>query len=265
MTRLSVPIIVLSIGISVLSFALQETLIPKATVLSNTIWSRAQMAAEAETRRIIRRNLWFRSKSSIYNIQAYDEEQGLIEGFNSYEFEPDFSLRTRVVAESARQKGASWDTSNGLIKEYLSDGEIVVEKFREVQMEIPDVPGHYAAEDRPAEELNATELKHWIERMNVEGYDPTRYVVDLHFKFSFPFICTIMALIGLPLAFWNERGGGIALGIGAGMALSFMYLVFLGLSRSFGYSAILPPIISAWLPNVLFTVFGLYLFTHMKQ
>ena len=265
LVRLSMPIVLASILISVLSFVMQDALIPKTVALSNAIWARVAKEKTADAEAGIRNNLWFRSRSGIYNILSYDEKNRVVEGLNAYIFDPNFLLRNRIVAESARHGENGWTAANGLTKEYQPGGDIVVEKFREAKIEVPEIPDQYAAEDRPSEELSTTELKLWIERMETEGYDPIRYVVDLHFKFSFPFICTIMALIGLPIAFWKERGGGIALGIGAGLALSFMYLVFLGLSRSLGYSAILPPIISAWLPNVFFTVFGLYLFTRMKQ
>jgi lipopolysaccharide export system permease protein len=74
-----------------------------------------------------------------------------------------------------------------------------------------------------------------------------------------------MTLIGLPIAFWKEKGGGIALGIGVGIGLSFVYIVFLGLSRSLGYSGLLPPLAAAWMPNIIFALLGLFLFTHVRQ
>jgi lipopolysaccharide export system permease protein len=265
LVRLSMPIILASILISVLSFVLQDALIPKTVALSNSIWARVAKEKPADSALATRDNLWFRSRTDIYNIQSYDEKNRVIQGLNTYKFDPNFTLRSRLVAESARQGENGWEAANGLIKEYRPGDDIVVEKFRQAKIDFPEVPDQYAAENRPSEELSTTALKLWIERMESEGYDPIRYVVDLHFKYSFPFICTIMALLGLPIAFWKERGGGIALGIGAGLALSFVYLVFLGLSRSLGYSAILPPYVAAWLPNVFFTIFGAYLFTRMKQ
>ncbi len=154
---------------------------------------------------------------------------------------------------------------DGVVKTYGGGSDIKVHRFTREKKSLPDLPERFAQVNRASEEMSATELSVWIKQMETEGYDPLRYVVDLKLKYSFPFICVIMAIIGLPIAFWKEKGGGIALGIGVGIGLSFVYLVFLGLSRSLGYSGALPPVMAAWLPNVLFTVLGVYLFTYVRQ
>ena len=41
---------------------------------------------------------------------------------------------------------------------------------------------------------------------SVKGFNPLRQRVDMQAKLSFPFVCLIMALIGIPLSMFKEKG-----------------------------------------------------------
>jgi lipopolysaccharide export system permease protein len=49
------------------------------------------------------------------------------------------------------------------------------------------------------------------------------------------------------------------------IALCFIYLLVLGLSRTLGFAGVLPPILSAWLANSLFLFFGVYLLIQVNR
>jgi len=53
--------------------------------------------------------------------------------------------------------------------------------------------------------------------------------------------------------------------VSIGIALCFVYLLVLGLSRTLGFAGILPPILAAWLANSLFLFFGVYLLINVNQ
>ncbi|GAB1474326.1 hypothetical protein MASR2M69_17670 [Bacteroidota bacterium] len=48
--------------------------------------------------------------------------------------------------------------------------------------------------------------------------------------------------------------------MGIGLMLSFSYILFLRFSQMFVHSAILPPWIALWVPNMLYAVIALYLY-----
>jgi lipopolysaccharide export system permease protein len=77
-------------------------------------------------------------------------------------------------------------------------------------------------------------------------------------KIAFPFICPILTLVGIPLALRRKKGG-IPLSITFAIGISFLYLMIFGLSRSLAISGALPPILGAWVANLLFSFFGIYL------
>jgi lipopolysaccharide export system permease protein len=140
---------------------------------------------------------------------------------------------------------------------------------REAEFFLPGFPMPPAGLGRQGEtdsnELSVRGLSEAIELLKAEGYYPVRQTVDLHFKFSRPFITLVMIFVGLPIGFWREKGGSVAMGLIPGLVLSFLYLVALELSRSVGYAGLLPPFLAAWLPNGFFLLLGLYLFSYVRQ
>ncbi|MBU2551012.1 MAG: LPS export ABC transporter permease LptG [Proteobacteria bacterium] len=262
--RLSVPIALAGMLLSVFMFLLADTVIPYTAARTNAIWT-VEVEKKKDAASPIRDNVWFKKGKVIYHFAKYNERLQTLSGVGVYRLNDAFQLAERLEAKTARRLNGHWEFSDGLIKKYHKDGQVSGIRFDLETVELPELPQRFAQTQRSAEEMSLVELSAWIRQMEAEGYDALRYDVDFQLKFSFPFICAIMALIGLPLAFWKEKGGGIALGIGAGVGLSFIYVVFLGLSRSLGYSGLLPPVAAAWLPNMVFTLLSLFLFTHVRQ
>ena len=57
----------------------------------------------------------------------------------------------------------------------------------------------------------------------------------------------------------------MARSVGMGVAVTFIYLVFFGLSRSLGQAGTLPVILAAGLPNLVFGLSGAYLLVTLRQ
>ncbi len=264
LTRLSLPFLLVTLLISLLLFILSDTVIPRTAAVVNQIWEVEVEKHGGEEGRI-HRSFWLRESGAFYHIQYHKEGDPFALGVKVYFINDRFKLARRVEAERVEQRDGAWVFLKGLIKETNAQGEIQIRPFEEDVFPFPSLDREFVQTPKAVDELSAAQLDDRIDRMAAEGHDPIRYIVDLHFKYSFPFICAIMAVIGLPIAFWKEKGGGVALGIGVGIGLSFIYLVFLGLARSLGYSGALPPVAAAWLANLVFSVLGLYLFTHVRQ
>jgi lipopolysaccharide export system permease protein len=107
------------------------------------------------------------------------------------------------------------------------------------------------------------QLRRYAERVRVEGYDATEYLVDMNIKLALPFINLVMVFIGIPVALGLKKGG-TPLAVSIGIGICFLYLTNLGFSRSLGLSGILPPILSAWAANVIFFFLGIYLMLRLE-
>ena len=85
----------------------------------------------------------------------------------------------------------------------------------------------------------------------------TRYVVDMWAKISSPFICFVLAIVGVAFSIRSSRSGGVALGVAIAIGIGAIYLVLFHASLSFGHAGRLPPILAAWGPNAIFSWEGL--------
>jgi lipopolysaccharide export system permease protein len=85
-----------------------------------------------------------------------------------------------------------------------------------------------------------------------------RYMVEVHKKYSIPFICVAFVLIGIPLGIMARRGGAI---VGFGFALFFflLYWMCLILGEDLADRNLLDPWLAMWLPNIIVTAVGIYL------
>jgi lipopolysaccharide export system permease protein len=85
------------------------------------------------------------------------------------------------------------------------------------------------------------------------------YSVEYQRRFSFPFSCFILTLIGVSLASRKVRGG-MGLHLGIGMLISFSYILLDTISGSFAQGGVMTPFMAVWFPNVMYFSIGLWLY-----
>jgi lipopolysaccharide export system permease protein len=113
-------------------------------------------------------------------------------------------------------------------------------------------PPNYFKNDEPiAELMTYPELRDYISRLRASGANIVPQLVALHRKVAFPFVTIIMTLLAVPFAVTTGRRGAMY-GIGLGLALAIVYWVTLSVSGALGAGGVLPPVLAAWTPNILF-------------
>lgn len=91
-----------------------------------------------------------------------------------------------------------------------------------------------------------------------------RYRVELHKKWAIAFACLVFTLIGPPLALRFPRGG-VGLVVAASTGIFAIYWMGLIGGESLADRRVADPIITMWIPNLVFTVVGLLLVTRMGR
>lgn len=113
------------------------------------------------------------------------------------------------------------------------------------------------------ETLTVPQLREFIERQKMRGaQNMSIFEIEYYKRFATPFAAFILTLIGVCLSS-QKRKGGMGISLGAGLALSFTYILFQTVSSSFATNAGMEPWIAVWLPNIIFTfiALGLYIKT----
>lgn len=91
------------------------------------------------------------------------------------------------------------------------------------------------------------------------SHSPAAYRTQWHYRWALPFTCLVTVLLATPLSIHFSRrgpGGGIFLAV----ALSALLLVVSSITLALGESGVIAPMLAAWLPNLIFSIIGLYLY-----
>ncbi|MBL8008220.1 MAG: LptF/LptG family permease [Ignavibacteria bacterium] len=106
------------------------------------------------------------------------------------------------------------------------------------------------------DELLISDLKEYIDSMEESGLNVSKAKVDYYSKISFPFANIIVILFGISISS-NRRKSGTAIQFGISILVTFVYLGFLKVSQTFGYSGDINPVLTAWLANIIFLIVAL--------
>lgn len=91
-----------------------------------------------------------------------------------------------------------------------------------------------------------------------------QYQVEWHKKYTLAFACVVFVLLGAPLAIRFPRGG-LGLVIAASSAIFAVYWAGLIGGENLGNEGTVRPILAMWVPNLIFTAMGLWLFLTMGR
>ena len=108
--------------------------------------------------------------------------------------------------------------------------------------------------------LTNRELIDYIERQRLRGSGNVKvFEMEYNKRFADPFAAFILSTIGLALSF-RKRKGGMGAALGIGLALSATYIMLQTISSTFAVNSGWPPILAAWMPNILFSVVAIILY-----
>ncbi|HEX9724693.1 MAG TPA: LPS export ABC transporter permease LptF [Vicinamibacteria bacterium] len=261
MYRLAIPVTVIGFVVSLSCFAIQEYLVPytnrRAAELLDEIKNRP-----VQTHNILNRRWMLGQGERIYNYAYYDPPQRIFSGLAVYDFDRErFSLTERFYAQTAvwDPSSSSWLLRDGWIRRF--DEPAGIERFEERHLQSMEPPDYFTKERRESSQMTYLELDRYIDELSQSGFDVVRLEVALHSKVSFPLAALITLLIGVPFSFSPGKKGALY-GIGIAIVVGLTYYVTTRVFAFMGDSAILPPLMAAWAPNVLFGIAALYaLFT----
>ncbi|MDX1986628.1 MAG: LptF/LptG family permease [Candidatus Obscuribacter sp.] len=105
-------------------------------------------------------------------------------------------------------------------------------------------------------EMNMLELGHYLELLKASNGQTNDLLVRYYQKFSQPLACLIVALAGAPLGLLARRSRS-NLGLIYSAVVVFLYYVLQSSSGALGDAGRIPPIVAAWLPNIVIGILGM--------
>ncbi len=248
---LLVPVLVIGLLLSAALFVFSEAVVPftisRAHQLEEKKPEGDQVVASRE------KNIWLKHHRAITYIQYYHPSEKAIYGVSTLFFDAAFQLDRRIDAEKGVYEDGRWMLSAAMLQQFVEDAERPESGFyEEMRVDLPVVPADLQEVAQSAEEMSFTSLRQYVDKLVREGYDATRYRVDLYAKTAFPAICLIMSLMGAALALRGKTREGMAVSFAYGIVTAFVYWSLYSLCLSLGYGEILPPPLAAWMANLVF-------------
>lgn len=263
--RITLPLLAIALLISLLVLGANESLVPASVQASNHIMQVQVAGRKDQSRRLDR--LWLREKGAIVQIRLALPEQNALQDVTVFDLDEQARPLTRIDAPRASYQHEQWVLEEAQLQHFDPvSGEVrSVETRDRLPFALSKAPKDFRATAERNEELGIRELHALAARVRAEGYDPTRFLVDLHGRSATPFASFIMAFIGIPFALQRKRGGSLAIGIGLSIAIGIGYHLLQGVLLAFGYSAALPPLVAAWAPNLLFGLIGIWMLLMTRE
>jgi LPS export ABC transporter permease LptG len=266
--RLTIPILVASLGLSAGLFAFDYFWVPEADRRQDQL--RSIIKGKAPQTYLHPERKWINTEHNrIYYYEYFDPVARVMSGVNIYEIDPGpFRLKRHIFAKRARWEPtlSKWEFQSGWSADFQATRVIASDSFPDgirTFKELEEGPEYFMREAHQSRQMNFEELETYIADLQTKGFDTISLQVQLNKKFSVPMFAFIMAMVSIPFAFLAGNRGAMA-GVGVSLALAIAYWSVDKLFEQVGALGQLPAPMAAWSPDVLFSLAGLYFLVRMR-
>ncbi len=256
--RLLRPYLISAAIIALLNFYLGSYVIPKGTVVrhdfeslyknnkKNTSASNIQMMVD---------------KGVVAYLSQYDDIRKTGYGFALYKFENKkmvSQMNASVVQyDTIAEERYHWKARNYKIRTLKGMREQIT-SGHEIDTLIQMEPMDLVFSKGQQETFTSPELLRYISKQQQRGSsNVVQYEVEYHKRIASSFASFILTIIGVSLSS-RKRKGGMGLYLGIGLGLSFTYILLQTVSATFAINANTPPILAAWIPNLLYSIIAYF-------
>ena len=256
--RIALPMLTLGLLASLLLLVNTELVVPQSYERMDYI-ERVAIKKQGINAVFKRNNIWFRSDAMIVQAQLFEPQEKTLKGLVIWTVDRMMNPLSRIDADSAVFRNGNWTLRNAVLKDFNADSGFSLRSVPAMEIALNLKIEDLKVLDNNADNLSYRKLSEYAENLRRGGYQAFRYQTMMHTKLSAPFAAFVMVILGIPFALRNSRSGGIALGIGASVAIGFAYFVVNAVLLSYGRSGVLPPFVAAWGANFLFVLGGIWL------
>ncbi len=260
--RLMRPYMISCVLISLLSFYLSAYVIPHGTVIRQNFETtyknkRKNTAADNVQLQV--------GQGVIAYIQHYDNLMKRGYGFSLDKFENkklvSHMTATDIQYDTISDTKYHWKARNWKIRQLKGLREHIT-SGSQCDTTIMMEPTDLVYSKGQQETFTSPELREYISKQIDRGSgNVVQYQVEYHKRIASSFASFILTIIGLSLSS-RKRKGGMGLYLGIGLALSFAYIMLQTVSSTFAINADFPPMLAAWIPNIIFAVVAYFCYRH---
>ncbi len=260
--RLALPFFYLGLIVSILTLAINDKIIPQANLISTTVKEERLNKEKKDTgQRTVENIALYGTHNRLIHVSKFYAQDKVLKDITILEQDENERVTAKIQAKSARWIRDAWVFFDCVIYNFDQDGETQDEPsfFKKMIIDIEERPKDFLRRESSAEFMSYRKLQGYINRLSGSGAKIVqKLLVDLHYKVSFPFVSLVIVFLGIPFAL-SAQGTGKVASIGLCIVIGFSYYSVEALSLALGKRGILPPFLSAWFANILFSTVAIML------
>lgn len=258
LARITAPILVIALLVSVLDLFIGELVVPRSFA-QRTYIQDVLIQKKSPSMYFRQHNIWHREEGATLRASLFDPESRSLKGITLWELKGGTEPVQRTDAASAILEERGWIFRDAVVRQFQAGEVSSTRKYPSLEVQLKLKPADLKVLGKYSDSMTISELSRYCEKLKAGGYDPTRYLAQMHSRISLPFGCAIMAFLGIPFALRSGRSSGVAFGIGLSLGIGFLYVIVNSVIISFGQVGLLPPMAAAWATNFIFLLVGIWL------
>jgi lipopolysaccharide export system permease protein len=257
--RVLIPLFIIAFTTAIFSFFINEKVVPWTNHVSDNL---IQKSIERIPPPDIAENIFFKDAGDRYfYIKSINAKSGVMNTLMIYELTT--GLPRVICADSASWNKKTWELHNGYIQEFNNQGLVeYTSRFESFQIHVDREVQSFYTMQKNARQMDSKELQNQIKTLKQGGISTKDLQVELYMKYSLPAACAVFALIGISFCLWLVRSSkdwwGVILAVCISVLSVGFYFFLVAICRSLGRSGALIPLLSAWLPNLIYGILALF-------
>ena len=256
--RLLRPYMISAAIIAVLTYGMGAYVIPKGNVTRLNFEDKYKKKKKTEYVRNVQVEV---DSGVIAYMERYENYNKTAYRFSLDKF-VDKKLVSHLTARSATYDTTTvnkWTLKNYMIREMDGMKETIT-KGERLDSIIKMEPQDFLIMKGQQETMTSSELSAYIERQRRRGFANIKeFEIEYHKRIAMSFASFILTIIGVSLSSRKVKGG-MGMYLGAGLALSFSYILFQTVSATFAVNGNASPFLAVWVPNIVYTFIAIYLY-----
>ena len=266
MFKFFAPLIVLGAVISLSAFLLSNFVAVRSNVLRRVIMEKYINKNESynisSVYRYRTKDVFIHYRRTIITAETMEPASKTIKGVNVYIFNDDFALEKRYVAKTGYfgEKGLALSGVQEDDFNFSGGGRgFVQNSLKSIEIPIYLDLNFFRSYTLKPEFLSITNLSGMIAVAKKSESGLSYVLTSYYSKLSYPLINLILILIGISVGLLLGKKGNSPVSIGVSLVFAFTWWIINSIALSLGEAAQLNPLLSAFMADIIFLSFAVYL------
>jgi lipopolysaccharide export system permease protein len=252
--RVLLPFVIFAIFVVFISFLLSEYIVPPSNYHSNTMIHQLILKESIPQ---LEENVFFKDIDDKYvYVKKINKKNNIMDDIIIYDLANKQSPRV-ITAKNAVWSESHWNLQNGKMYNYKKDGFLSFESgFENMNIKLSYKVDENYKKLRNPREMSSKEIKERATYLKKIGLDNKNMLVEYYLKFSGNLANMVFTLLGVIFVLFFVRSTkdiwGIILSIGCALLSISLFFFLTAYSRAMGIGGYLTPIVSAWVPIVVY-------------